>query len=129
MGNSNKDFVQNPKIRRCTQRHGHAKYWSVHHMGIDYCNFFRNRMGTKCQNCKTNFSNADLSAADFDWLYRWKKLLWRPRRCNRGSSYHGCYCWADIPMFMGAMIMGPVAALCMKQVDKLFEGRIKRDLK
>lgn len=32
---------------------------------------------------------------------------------------------ADIPMFMGAMIMGPVAALCMKQVDKLFEGRIK----
>ena len=23
---------------------------------------------------------------------------------------------ADIPMFMGAMIMGPVAALCMKQV-------------
>lgn len=32
---------------------------------------------------------------------------------------------SDIPMFMGAMIMGPVAALCMKQVDKLFEGRIK----
>lgn len=32
---------------------------------------------------------------------------------------------ADIPMFMGAMIMGPVAALCMKQVDKLFEGKIK----
>lgn len=29
---------------------------------------------------------------------------------------------SDIPMFMGAMIMGPVAALCMKQVDKLFEG-------
>ena len=26
---------------------------------------------------------------------------------------------------MGAMIMGPVAALCMKQVDKLFEGKIK----
>ena len=32
---------------------------------------------------------------------------------------------SDIPMFMGAMIMGPVAALCMKQVDKLFEGKIK----
>ena len=32
---------------------------------------------------------------------------------------------ADIPMFMGAMIMGPVAALSMKQVDKLFEGKIK----
>lgn len=32
---------------------------------------------------------------------------------------------ADIPMFMGAMIMGLVAALCMKQVDKLFEGKIK----
>ena len=32
---------------------------------------------------------------------------------------------ADIPMFMGAMIMGPVAAICMKKVDSLFEGRIK----
>lgn len=32
---------------------------------------------------------------------------------------------SDIPMFMGAMIMGPLAALCMKRVDRLFEGRIK----
>ena len=32
---------------------------------------------------------------------------------------------SDIPMFMGAMIMGPLAALCMKQVDRLFEGRVK----
>lgn len=32
---------------------------------------------------------------------------------------------ADIPMFMGAMIMGPIAALCLKKVDKLFEGKIK----
>lgn len=32
---------------------------------------------------------------------------------------------AEIPMFMGAMIMGPTAALCLKYVDSLFEGRVK----
>jgi mannitol PTS system EIICBA or EIICB component len=31
----------------------------------------------------------------------------------------------DIPMFLGAMIMGPFAAWCMKHVDKIWEGRIK----
>jgi PTS system mannitol-specific IIC component len=32
---------------------------------------------------------------------------------------------SEIPMFMGAMIMGPVAAICLKKVDKLLEGHIK----
>jgi PTS system mannitol-specific IIC component len=31
----------------------------------------------------------------------------------------------DIPMFLGAMIMGPFAAWVMKHADKLWEGRIK----
>jgi PTS system mannitol-specific IIC component len=31
----------------------------------------------------------------------------------------------DQPMFLGAMIMGPLAAWCMKHVDKLWEGKIK----
>ena len=31
----------------------------------------------------------------------------------------------DIPMFLGAMIMGPLAAWVMKQIDKLWEGKIK----
>ena len=31
----------------------------------------------------------------------------------------------DIPMFLGAMIMGPLAAWCMKHVDKMWEGKIK----
>ena len=31
----------------------------------------------------------------------------------------------DTPMFLGAMIMGPFAAWCMKHVDKLWEGKIK----
>lgn len=31
---------------------------------------------------------------------------------------------AQIPMFMGAMIMGPLAAFCMKKVDRVFEGHI-----
>ena len=31
----------------------------------------------------------------------------------------------DIPMFLGAMIMGPLAAWIMKQIDKLWEGKIR----
>nr|WP_317451765.1 PTS mannitol transporter subunit IICB [Microbacterium sp. NIBRBAC000506063] len=31
----------------------------------------------------------------------------------------------DIPMFLGAMIMGPIAAWLMKKVDQLWEGKIK----
>lgn len=31
---------------------------------------------------------------------------------------------ADIPMFMGAMIMGPLSAFLMKKVDELFDGHI-----
>lgn len=31
----------------------------------------------------------------------------------------------DIPMFLGAMIMGPAAAWLMKQVDRIWEGKIK----
>jgi PTS system mannitol-specific IIC component len=31
----------------------------------------------------------------------------------------------DIPMFLGAMTMGPFAGWCMKHVDKLWEGKIK----
>ena len=31
----------------------------------------------------------------------------------------------DMPMFLGAMIMGPFAAWCMKHVDKMWEGKIK----
>lgn len=32
---------------------------------------------------------------------------------------------AGVPMFLGAMIMGPAAAWLMKQADKLWEGKIK----
>ncbi|MFS0782803.1 PTS mannitol transporter subunit IICB [Bacillus sp. 1P06AnD] len=32
---------------------------------------------------------------------------------------------ADIPMFLGAMIMGPIGGLAIKQVDKLFKDRVK----
>ena len=32
---------------------------------------------------------------------------------------------AGIPMFLGAMIMGPLAAWVMKQIDKLWAGKIK----
>lgn len=32
---------------------------------------------------------------------------------------------SDVPMFIGAMIMGPVGGYLMKKVDQMFEGRIK----
>ncbi|GGE24505.1 PTS system mannitol-specific EIICB component [Marinithermofilum abyssi] len=32
---------------------------------------------------------------------------------------------ADIPMFLGAMIMGPLSGWVMKKVDRLFEGRVR----
>jgi len=32
---------------------------------------------------------------------------------------------ADIPMFLGAMMMGPLGGWCIKQVDQLLEGKIK----
>ncbi|MCL2559319.1 MAG: PTS mannitol transporter subunit IICBA [Turicibacter sp.] len=32
---------------------------------------------------------------------------------------------ADMPMFLGAMLMGPVGGWCIKQFDKAFEGKIK----
>lgn len=35
---------------------------------------------------------------------------------------------AEIPMFMGAMIMGPFAAFCLKYLDKLLEGKVKPGL-
>ncbi len=31
----------------------------------------------------------------------------------------------DIPMFIGAMIMGPLTAIVMKKLDKFWEGRVK----
>lgn len=32
---------------------------------------------------------------------------------------------SDIPMFLGAMIVGPIAALVLKQFDRLIDGKIK----
>ncbi|WP_281657666.1 PTS mannitol-specific transporter subunit IIBC [Halobacillus sp. Cin3] len=32
---------------------------------------------------------------------------------------------ADIPMFLGAMVIGPFSGLVIKYVDKLFEGKVK----
>lgn len=32
---------------------------------------------------------------------------------------------ADIPMFLGAMIVGPLAGWVLKQLDKLYEGKVK----
>ncbi|MEO1771637.1 PTS mannitol transporter subunit IICB [Candidatus Enterococcus ferrettii] len=35
---------------------------------------------------------------------------------------------SDMPMLMGAMVMGPVAAIIIRRVDKLYEGKVKPGL-
>lgn len=40
----------------------------------------------------------------------------------------GAVVGADIPMFMGAMVVGPIAAILLKQLDKVFDGHIKPGL-
>ncbi|GAS99246.1 PTS system mannitol-specific transporter subunit IIC [Mycolicibacterium canariasense] len=49
---------------------------------------------------------------------------------NRGAvvgaiATMGVVTGADVPMFMGAMIMGPLGGYCMKRLDALWEGKIR----
>ena len=49
---------------------------------------------------------------------------------NRGAvvgaiATMGVVAGADVPMFMGAMIMGPLGGWCMKKLDALWEGKIR----
>ncbi|MCY6958495.1 PTS mannitol transporter subunit IICB [Clostridium brassicae] len=37
----------------------------------------------------------------------------------------GAIVGADIPMFMAAMILGPLGAVCIKKIDKFLEGKVK----
>jgi PTS system mannitol-specific IIC component len=49
---------------------------------------------------------------------------------NRGAvvgaiATMGVVAGADVPMFMGAMIMGPLGGWCMKKLDALWEGKVR----
>ncbi|WP_137145125.1 PTS mannitol transporter subunit IICBA [Mycolicibacterium sp. CR10] len=49
---------------------------------------------------------------------------------NRGAvvgaiATMGVVAGADVPMFMGAMIMGPLGGWCMKKLDALWDGKIR----
>lgn len=49
---------------------------------------------------------------------------------NRGAvvgaiATMGVITGAEVPMFMGAMIMGPLGGWCMKKLDALWEGKIR----
>ncbi|BBX19797.1 PTS mannose transporter subunit IIA [Mycolicibacterium duvalii] len=49
---------------------------------------------------------------------------------NRGAvvgaiATVGVVTGADVPMFLGAMIMGPLGGWCMKKLDALWEGKIR----
>ena len=42
-----------------------------------------------------------------------------------GIATMGVIAGADIPMFMGAMIMGPLGGWSMKKIDAIWDGKIK----
>ena len=49
---------------------------------------------------------------------------------NRGAvvgaiATIGVVTGADVPMFMGAMLMGPLGGWCMKKLDALWEGKVR----
>ncbi len=57
--------------------------------------------------------------------YTGGKLVYGGRGAVVGAAATmGVIVGSDVPMFLGAMIMGPLGGYCIKQVDKLFKDRI-----
>lgn len=58
--------------------------------------------------------------------YSGGKLVWGERGGIVGAATTmGAIVGSDVPMFLGAMIVGPLGALAIKRFDMLIEGRIK----
>lgn len=58
--------------------------------------------------------------------YTGGKLVYNERGGVVGATATmGVIVGADIPMFIGAMIMGPLGGYLIKKVDQLFEGKVK----
>lgn len=58
--------------------------------------------------------------------YQGGKLVYDMRGGVVGAiATMGVIVGTDIPMFLGAMICGPLAAWCMKKIDGLWDGKIK----
>lgn len=58
--------------------------------------------------------------------YQGGKLVYGMRGGVVGAiATMGVIVGTDIPMFLGAMICGPLAAWCMKKIDGLWDGKIK----
>ena len=67
-----------------------------------------------------------LPAADPDRFDRRPDDPRQPRGSGRGHRDHGCGGRRpDVPMFMGAMIMGPLGGYLMKKVDAVWDGKIR----
>lgn len=59
--------------------------------------------------------------------YTGGKLVYKERGGVVGAAATmGVIVGSTVPMFLGAMIMGPLGGFCIKQVDKLFHNRIKQ---
>ena len=61
--------------------------------------------------------------------YTGGKMMYADRSVRGGVvgaiATFGVICGTSIPMFMGAMIMGPLGGWAMKQVDAIWDGKIK----
>jgi PTS system mannitol-specific IIC component len=58
--------------------------------------------------------------------YTGGKMVYGPRGGVVGAvATMGVIIGSDIPMFLGAMLMGPAGGWVIKQVDKMFEGKVK----
>ncbi|NKY66363.1 PTS mannitol transporter subunit IICBA [Weissella hellenica] len=58
--------------------------------------------------------------------YTGGKMVYEDRGAIVGAiATLGAIVGSDVPMFIGAMIMGPLGGWCMKKVDSLFQAKIK----
>ena len=58
--------------------------------------------------------------------YTGGKMVYDTRGAVVGAiATMGVVAGADVPMFMGAMIMGPLGGWCMKKLDALWDGKIR----
>ena len=67
-----------------------------------------------------------VSTAAFNRIYGRKNDLRSPRGVVGATAAIGVIVGADIPMFLGAMIMGPLGGYLIKQLDRVFKDKVRQ---
>ena len=115
-----------PALRRLPRRHGHAQHRRVHRLGPDHRAVHPDRLAAEREARRAGRPDDHLPAAGPDRLHRrpaWctaSAARWSARSPRSASSSA-----RDVPMFLGAMIIGPLAAYMLKLFDGLIEDRIR----